>query len=125
MEFSAINNLEQRTTNSNLERGRTYQAKSTIINCRSVNNQYFSAIVKGGKKYRVIIELGMKDFRAWCSCPYDSRGLCKHQVALALQIRNNKPQISQQTKMQNKLAIVLIRAKIINVYLMHLWHTFF
>ncbi len=124
MAYPHLKNLEQKTTNSNFERGKLYLSGKFLSNYQCVNKRYFSASVRGQKRYRVLLELGKDDFRAWCSCPYASRGLCKHEVALALEVRNKKNIMLKQIHRKRAHARLFQQFNIFRVYLMHLWNRF-
>jgi len=81
--------LEKWTTNSNLQRGKGYFESGSVINIKLVNSRFARGIVKGNRTYRVFVEIADKP-EGLCSCAYNSRGLCKHMVALliALNARN-------------------------------------
>lgn len=117
-----FNNLEQKTTNSNLERGKSYHGSNAVSGYRCVNKRYYSARVRGQNTYRVMIEIGRNDFKAWCACPYDSRGLCKHEVALALAIRSGHERIFEHSEQKPGRAALIHRLKIMGLFLQHLWY---
>jgi len=117
-----FNNLEQKTTNSNLERGKSYHGSNAVSDRQCVNKRYYSARVRGQNHYRVMIEIGRNDFKAWCACPYDSRGLCKHEVALALAIRGGDDNIFVHREQKPLKARLMHRLKITAIFIQHLWH---
>ena len=78
--------LEFKTTNSNLERGKSYHTNNAVLDYQNINHRYYFARINGQRIYRVMLSAESDDFTAWCSCPYNSRGLCKHAVALALTV---------------------------------------
>jgi len=117
-----FDDLEQKTTNSNLERGKSYHGTNAVSEYKCVNKRYYSARVRGQNNYRVTIEIGQKGFKAWCACPYDSRGLCKHEVALALALRGNHEQTFEHIRLKPLRARLLHRLTISVVFVQHLWY---
>jgi hypothetical protein len=51
------------------------------------------AIVSGTENYRV--EIDLDKFHAFCTCPYDLEGFCKHIVATFLAIDSNKKEVDR------------------------------
>ncbi|MCX7114684.1 MAG: DEAD/DEAH box helicase [Gammaproteobacteria bacterium] len=74
-------------------RGMTYFEDETVENINVQHNNHYieiAAIVKGSKKYKVVVYFQKKHdaltMRADCSCPFDS--YCKHIVAAILQAKH-------------------------------------
>jgi uncharacterized Zn finger protein len=76
--------IENQTTSSNLERGKSYFNSGQVSNFKITNNRFVQAIVNGTKNYKVFLEAVDGSYRGFCSCPYNSKGYCKHQVAVKL-----------------------------------------
>ncbi len=76
--------IETKTTNSNLERGRGYFYSGQAKEIKIINDRFIQATVNGIKNYRVFIEMVVTGYKSYCTCPYDSKGYCKHIVAVKL-----------------------------------------
>ena len=79
-----LETIEAKTTSSNLERGKSYFYSGQVSKFKITNDCFIQAIVNGSKNYRVFLEVKDNGYVAYCNCPYDSTGYCKHQVALKL-----------------------------------------
>lgn len=75
--------LQQYSIPTSYERGESYYHSVKKI---TQYDNIFKAVVSGTKNYQVTIELGKFDANCHCSCPYDYEGLCKHIVAVGLNI---------------------------------------
>ncbi len=76
--------IETKTTNSNLERGRGYFNSGQARDIKIINDRFIQATVNGIKNYNVFIEMVATGYKSYCTCPYDSKGYCKHIVAVKL-----------------------------------------
>ena len=77
-----LERIETQTTSSNLERGKSYFYSGQVNDFKITNDRFIQAIVNGSKNYRVFLEINDNSYKAYCNCPYDSKGYCKHQVAV-------------------------------------------
>ncbi len=80
----SLETIETETTNSNLERGRSYFYSGQVKDIRIINDHFIQATVNGHKNYRVFIEMVAAGYKSYCTCPYNSKGNCKHAVAVKL-----------------------------------------
>ena len=88
--------LESLTTNSNLERAKLY-LKKHLNKIIRVNNTFVIATLNGKKNYRVIVEKLDQHEKTICTCPYDSKGLCKHSIAVLLAVLKNDDLIEDKS----------------------------
>ena len=88
--------LESLTTNSNLERAKLY-LKNNLNKITRVNKRFVVASLTGNKIYRVLIENLARQEKALCTCPYNSKGLCKHSVAVLLALSKNEELIEDKS----------------------------
>ena len=79
-----LDSLEKTTTSSNLERGKLYFNQDKVEKFTLINNRFVSATVSGSKEYRVFMKIKEHPIESFCSCPYKSKGNCKHLVAVIL-----------------------------------------
>lgn len=79
--------LRQMAIPKSFERGEDIYDRDDVTNF-SVNAGKVSAFVRGSRKYRVSIHENEKEFIFSCTCPYDYGGICKHCVAVGLELIN-------------------------------------
>ncbi|KAA3615638.1 MAG: hypothetical protein D8M58_15700 [Calditrichaeota bacterium] len=92
-----LDKIETQTTSSNLERGKIYFRAGHVNDFKITNNRFVEAIVTGNKSYKVFLEIKDNEYEAFCSCPYKSKGYCKHQVAVKLALMKVPEQAAQLT----------------------------
>lgn len=87
-----INNIEDFVDTFLLERGKAFIENGTIIEIEELYENDFTALMKGTDIYPVNIRINKESVLLThaCNCPYNSGPICKHKVALILQIRENK-----------------------------------
>jgi uncharacterized Zn finger protein len=98
----SIKTIEKSTTSSNLERGKSYYKSGQVQDFNIINNHLIQATVNGGKKYKVFLEVLENGYKSYCTCPYDSKGYCKHQVAVKLALMNPPDNTSYINLPQNQ-----------------------
>jgi hypothetical protein len=77
--------IQNQATAQSYARGRGYTGEvSQLIK----QGDIYTATVNGTSRYKVKIIQNQYDIEAHCSCPYDSEGICKHVVAVSLNILN-------------------------------------
>lgn len=75
--------LRQEATPTSYQRGGRYYDNVGEI---TKSGNYYQAEVTGSTKYQVNIEESSIDVHGFCSCPYSGIGICKHIVAVGLNI---------------------------------------
>ena len=78
-----INWLIANATETSFERGEEYQ--DAVSKLQKQGNKY-TATVHGTEKYKVEVVESADDIYAHCTCPYGYEGICKHIVAVGLNI---------------------------------------
>lgn len=78
-----INWLIANATETSFERGEEYQ--DAVSKLQKQGNKY-TATVHGTEKYKVEVVESADDIYTHCTCPYDYEGICKHIVAVGLNI---------------------------------------
>ncbi len=75
--------LEQNAYGDSYARGNSYR---TLVRKLTKNGYRYTAKVEGSSTYNVAITTLPDSIRTHCSCPYDYGGICKHIVAVGLNI---------------------------------------
>ena len=70
-------------TETSFERGEEYQ--DAVSKLQKQGNKY-TANVHGTEKYKVEVVESADDIYTHCTCPYDYEGICKHIIAVGLNI---------------------------------------
>ncbi|GAA3929781.1 hypothetical protein [Hymenobacter algoricola] len=79
--------LRAEATAASFSRGQAYFEEGAVGRVRHrVEDDYFSAFVRGSADYSVELTLTDEGPDFWCDCPYDHEGICKHCVALGLAV---------------------------------------
>ncbi len=100
-----IEDIKQLATSSSFERGYIYFETNEVGKIEK-KGQLFEGTVYGTNKYKVSLNIANNELNFKCNCPYSFAGICKHEVAFALEILKNKyidntiPE--QETLSQNK-----------------------
>jgi hypothetical protein len=75
--------LTTNATDTSYSRGRSYE--DSVRKLKKEGDTY-TAKVDGSETYKVEITEGTSGIQTYCSCPYDHGGICKHIVAVGLNI---------------------------------------
>jgi hypothetical protein len=70
---------------SSFTRGMDYYKSGKVLSVKQKGNK-FIAKVQGTEKYKVTLNYTAEYLNFHCSCPYDLDGLCKHCVAVGMEI---------------------------------------
>ena len=70
---------------SSFTRGMDYYKSGKVLSVKQKGNK-FIAKVQGTEKYKVTLNYTAESLNFHCSCPYDLDGLCKHCVAVGMEI---------------------------------------
>lgn len=90
----SIENIKENTSSTYFSRGKNYFNQGMVSNLEETDEQVYTAVVKGTKKYHV--EVGLtedgEDVDYWyCTCPIgEDYHACKHVVAVLLAIREQQ-----------------------------------
>lgn len=82
-----IDSLKDMCTEQSFQRGLRYFQEGRVKIFKA-SPSCIAAIVAGSENYRV--EIDLDKFHAFCTCPYDLEGFCKHIVAAFLAIDDDK-----------------------------------
>ncbi|MBC8525871.1 MAG: SWIM zinc finger family protein, partial [Candidatus Cloacimonetes bacterium] len=94
--------LEKMATPQSLMRGYDYYKVGVVLNLKVKNDSYI-ATVSGTYEYNVTISESNGEVIFNCTCPYDLGGICKHCVAVGLEIiKKVKTPSIQKDKEQKK-----------------------
>lgn len=83
-----LKNFEQHVEDKILSRGRSYT--DAVMELQQVDEGEFCAEVMGSDEYQVFVKLdkSLNIAEHSCDCPYDWGNVCKHEVAVFLNIRD-------------------------------------
>jgi len=87
--FFTIDDIKRLATSSSFERGEDYSFSGEVDKIVRKGN-LFEGTVYGSRKYKVSLNIFNNELNFKCNCPYDFGGICKHEVAFALEILNDK-----------------------------------
>jgi uncharacterized Zn finger protein len=77
-------------TEAVFERGENYLADGRIQQISRFDDT-ITAVVSGSRDYDLALDLSVEEFDPQCSCPYDGPGVCKHVVAVLLELTDGLP----------------------------------
>ena len=80
--------IRELCTDAVFDRGQNYYTEGHIHERRRVDD-IITATVEGARLYDVTLTLSEPDFGAFCTCPYDGPGECKHVVAVLLSLSDD------------------------------------
>lgn len=84
-----LSSLETAVDRTILQRGKNYTA--FVSNLEETEPEFWQAYVEGTDSYDVEIQLAGDEVADWsCTCPYDHGPVCKHVVAVLLNIRSQQ-----------------------------------
>jgi len=83
-----------------LRRGHDYYEYGHILSIKLIDENEWVAEVEGAEIYNTYVAIREGGVHHHCDCPYDWGGVCKHVVAVLLDIRANQEQftISEEGK---------------------------
>ncbi|BDS14686.1 SWIM zinc finger family protein [Aureispira anguillae] len=100
-----------------LERGLEYYNLGAILEFNAISSNCFVAIVESfysDRTYRVEVDLSKREIcNSSCSCPYDWGNICKHEVAVYLEIKDYKA-IESEVEMPKNDQIALAKELLSN-----------
>ncbi|MBX0325415.1 SWIM zinc finger family protein [Halomicroarcula sp. F13] len=82
--------IRERCTEAMFERGQNYRTEGRIGRLTRFGD-VITADVQGSQSYDVTVDLATTPFEATCTCPYDGPGICKHVVAVLLDVAEQPP----------------------------------
>jgi uncharacterized Zn finger protein len=98
--------IRRRSTSQSFERGQDYYKSGSVTSLIQRGNE-LSAKVEGSEfdPYRISIDFNKSGITsAFCTCPYDFEGWCKHIIATLLTCLNQPDRIEQRPKLAELLA---------------------
>ncbi|MCF6269676.1 MAG: hypothetical protein L3J41_08200 [Melioribacteraceae bacterium] len=87
--FFTVKDVEHLATSSSFDRGYDYFESGEVLKIER-NGNLFEGTVYGSRKYKVSLDISNNELNFRCNCPYDFGGICKHEVAFALEILEGK-----------------------------------
>jgi len=117
-----MESIENFTTNSNLERGKLYYNRGQISEINIYNNHLITAKVNGENNYFVYLEAYKKTHRSGCSCPYNSKGHCKHMVAVILAYMDKSTTYNRNIKISPFKVLALKFMNRVSIFLNRWWY---
>ena len=103
--------LKSNATESSYDRGRSY--KDSVRKLKKDGNTY-TAKVDGSETYQIEIVDSSSGIQADCTCPYNYDGICKHIVAVGLNIISGNFKEVKTTEMVELPAINVVNEEPIN-----------
>jgi len=82
--------IRERCTDAVFERGENYRSEGRIGRLARFGDR-ITADVQGSCSYDVTVDFGPTPFETACTCPYGGPGICKHVVAVLLDIVESPP----------------------------------
>jgi len=82
--------IQDRCTDAVFERGENYRSEGLIGRLARFGDRV-TADVQGSRSYDVTVDFGPTPFETTCTCPYGGPGICKHVVAVLLDIVESPP----------------------------------
>lgn len=104
------------------QRGQKYQKSGEVLNL-SLRDNTLSAYVQGSdtQPYHVQITLEHDDIAdAYCTCPYDWGGYCKHIAAVVLEYMHEPNAVQQEVSLETMLKP--LKQQELRALLEHIWH---
>ncbi len=98
--------IRDRATDSSFQRGRDYYMDGSVLEIARRENR-LTAEVEGSsyEPYQVTITLGQRGIEdAYCTCPYDWGGDCKHIVAVLLTYIHSSEEVEELPPVEDMLA---------------------
>jgi uncharacterized Zn finger protein len=98
--------IRRRSTSQSLERGQDYHKSGSVTSLIQRGNE-LSAKIEGSEfdPYRISIDFNKSGISsAFCTCPYNFEGWCKHIVATLLTCLHQPDRIEQRPKLAELLA---------------------
>ena len=86
--------IRDRCTDAVFERGENYRSEGRIDHLRRFSD-CITADMQGSRSYDVTVDFSTAPFDATCTCPYDGPGICKHVVAVLLDVAETSPDDEQ------------------------------
>jgi len=83
--------IQDRCTDAVFERGENYRSEGRIGRLARFGDRV-TADVQGSRSYDVTVDFAPTPFDATCTCPYDGPGICKHAVAVLLDVAADPPE---------------------------------
>lgn len=95
-----LKDFEKYVSPNIVNRGMDYYINGHVIDVEEVDNRYYRAEVEGSEYYEVEVRIGNNgDIQfSSCDCPFDMEALCKHEVAVLMELRS----ILKDTKANHK-----------------------
>lgn len=84
-----IYNFAQYIAPEVVHRGMEYASEGCVISLECIDEGKYTSVVSGNEDYEVYVELDDEGnvIESECDCPYDYGPICKHQVAVFLELR--------------------------------------
>ena len=85
----------QKATEKSFRRGREYFDSGMVESVTQRGNRLFAEVLGSEEDlYYISVVMEEGDFRAYCTCPYDWGGYCKHIVAVLLTWTYNRESVT-------------------------------
>lgn len=94
MEYPSQDEIRSLCTQQSFERGVNYYNQERIQEL-AINDDELTATVRGTHDYEVSVTVADDGTRAYCTCPYDYTGACKHIIAVLLAANERGPEHSR------------------------------
>ena len=103
--------LKSSASESSYDRGKNYK---TVVRKLKKDGDIYTAKVDGSETYKVEIVDGPSGIQAVCTCPYNYEGICKHIVAVGLNIIGGNFKEVKTTEIVELAATNLVNEEPIN-----------
>jgi uncharacterized Zn finger protein len=98
--------IRSRATAQSFERGEAYYQSEAVLSLGKRGNTLLARVEGSSyEPYEVTVELKERgDIEAYCTCPYDRGGYCKHRVAALLAYMREPDQVVERRQVSELLA---------------------
>ena len=113
-----LDNFENHVPFKIWQRGMDYYDDNAVIDLEEVSPGEWVATVEGTVDYEVELSLNGREVESWsCDCPYDGGDICKHVVAVVLDVRNRmrKQNVSAFSAKKNLAIVTKPQPKVVSL----------
>ncbi|GIO41401.1 SWIM zinc finger family protein [Paenibacillus apis] len=85
-----LKNFEKYVSSNIVNRGKDYYLNDHVINVEEMDDRFYRAEVEGSEYYEVAVRIGTSGEIQFisCDCPFDMEAICKHEVAVLMELRS-------------------------------------
>ncbi|REE81545.1 hypothetical protein A8990_11870 [Paenibacillus taihuensis] len=101
-----LSDFEKVVPSSIVERGKEYYKNFHVVELEEIDDRFYRAEVEGSDYYEVRVQIDEANEIQFtsCDCPFDMEAICKHQVAVFLELRKYLSDTNANTKLKSSQA---------------------